>query len=273
MDRYTPAERQHILDRLVEALRADSRIAGVLVVGSGAVGFTDDYSDIDLAVVVGRADDVKPAFDDWGTTSAGLFEVLACAPVPRASNIFLYAMLLKGFLELDISFQCLDDLVARRARWQVAWDRTDRIADLMRASWDARQEPDPSGTFCRYMEGCWHYVNHAGQCVARRQLWRAIGDVDVIRGQVIDLAGMCGGRDTHRAREVDDLPADLLTDLADTLVRRVEPVEILRSLRAAVQLFIRHARALADARQITDPPVPETLLRMLLDLWETQTGI
>lgn len=98
MNRYTPKERQRTLDCLLDALRADNRLAGVLVAGSGAVGFTDDYSDIDLAVVVKQSEDVKLVFDDWGTTIANLFDVLICAPTQRAPNIFLYAMLPEWFL-------------------------------------------------------------------------------------------------------------------------------------------------------------------------------
>lgn len=272
MDRYTPAERQRTLDCLLDALRADDRLAGVLVVGSGAVGFTDAYSDIDLAVVVERAEDVKPAFDDWGVSIAGMFEVLDRVLVQRAPNIFLYAILLGGFLELDISFQCLDDLTARRARWYVAWDRSDRIAEIMRTSWDARPEPDLGAIYRRYVEGAWYYVNHVGLLVARGQLWRAISDLELIRARVIELAGLRCGLDTQDSREADQLPPDLLAALEATLAQRVEAGEILRALRAVMALFIDEARALASVLAGDLPPVPEPLLLTLIDLWAGQVG-
>ena len=62
---YTPEERQQVLDTLLNVLKGDGRIAGVLVVGSGAVGFKDDYSDIDLSVVMTSEEDVESVFHDW----------------------------------------------------------------------------------------------------------------------------------------------------------------------------------------------------------------
>jgi hypothetical protein len=245
---------------------------GVLVVGSGAVGFTDTYSDIDLAVIVERAEEVKPAFDDWGKSIAEMFAVLSCVPVQRAPNIFLYAMLLGGFLELDISFQCLDDLTARRARWRVAWDRSGRIDEIMRVSWDTHPEPDRAGFYHQYMEGTWHYVNHVGLSAARGQLWRAISDLELIRARVIELAGLRGGHETRRFREADDLPPGLLSALETTLVVRVDAAEILRALRSVVMLFIDEARALAATLEGDVPPVPDALLVALVELWEAQVG-
>ena len=274
MKRYTPVERQHTLDRLLDALRSDDRLAGVLIVGSGAVGFPDEYADIDLAVVVERAEDVKPAFDEWGASLANQFDMLACAPVHRGTNFHMYAMLLGGFLELDISFQCLDDLVARRARWRVAWDRmehSDRIANIMQTSWDANPGPDRAGTFRMFMEGTWHFVNHVGLCVVRGNLWRAINDLDLIRGRLIELAGLHRGIDAQFSREADKLPPDVLAALETTLVRHVDPGEILRALRATVMLFIDEAQAVADTLEGENPPVPDTLLVDLVDLWEVTT--
>ena len=179
-------------------------------------------------------------------------------------------MLLSGFLELDISFQCLDELVARRAHWRVAWDRTGRIADVMEASWKANPGLDDTAIFRQYMESTWYYVNQVGLSIARGYLWRATNALAVIRTRVIELAGLRHGYDTRRFREVDNLPPALLTALEKTLVQQVDPTEILRALRMVVELFISEAQALATARGIDAPPVPKAILVALLDVWETQ---
>jgi predicted nucleotidyltransferase len=59
---FTPQERQQVLNRLLAALQTDPRIVGVLIVGSGTAGFQDDYSDIDLSVVVESEGDVLSVF-------------------------------------------------------------------------------------------------------------------------------------------------------------------------------------------------------------------
>ena len=63
---YSPATREATLNHLLTALQNDQRITGLLVVGSGAEGFADVYSDIDLCAVTTSADDVRPAFQEWG---------------------------------------------------------------------------------------------------------------------------------------------------------------------------------------------------------------
>ena len=67
----TPEERRTVLRSIEDALKTDPRIAGVVLVGSGAVGFQDEFSDIDLSVVVRRMQDIEPVFREWGTRSAG----------------------------------------------------------------------------------------------------------------------------------------------------------------------------------------------------------
>ena len=52
MPMYTAESRQQVLDGVVSALKKDKRVTGVLLVGSGVYGFKDEYSDIDMTVVV-----------------------------------------------------------------------------------------------------------------------------------------------------------------------------------------------------------------------------
>ena len=48
---YSTEERENALNLICDALRQDDRVAGCVLVGSGAVGFADEFSDIDLHVV------------------------------------------------------------------------------------------------------------------------------------------------------------------------------------------------------------------------------
>jgi predicted nucleotidyltransferase len=47
--RYSAADRASVQSTLIDTFARDERVEGVLVVGSGAHGFTDEYSDLDLA--------------------------------------------------------------------------------------------------------------------------------------------------------------------------------------------------------------------------------
>src|SRR3712207_2026666 len=58
-------KRAEVLRRLSDALREDRRLAGAVLVGSGANGFQDDESDIDLVAPVAAEYDAATVFRDW----------------------------------------------------------------------------------------------------------------------------------------------------------------------------------------------------------------
>lgn len=73
---FSADERREILDRILLNFEDDDRITGVLVVGSGAVGFDDDYSDIDLCIVIAKEADVFNVLRDWKGRIEDLFPVI-----------------------------------------------------------------------------------------------------------------------------------------------------------------------------------------------------
>ena len=67
--------RQRVLERIVAALGADQRLTGLVLIGSGADGFTDDDSDIDLIAVVSTDDDPVEMVDACGQVLAAHLNV------------------------------------------------------------------------------------------------------------------------------------------------------------------------------------------------------
>ena len=62
-DRATP--RAEILHSLSDALAHDPRVSGVVLAGSGATGFRDDESDIDIVAPVASTYDAAMMFQEW----------------------------------------------------------------------------------------------------------------------------------------------------------------------------------------------------------------
>lgn len=242
--RFTPAQRQAILDHLLTDLEKDDRIVGVLVVGSGATGFEDEYSDIDLAVVTASAAEVEPAACAWEQRVRECWTVRGHFFNVREPNLILHGFLLDNFLEIDIGFQHLGNLIARRERWRIVFDRTGQIADLMRTSWANHPPPDIRGIYQHHLGGVWYYITHVTVGVQRGQLWRAISDLDMLRAYAVDLAGLRLGIETDHFRDVHKLPPEIAEELETTLVTRLEPAEILRAMRATAAFFFREAHAL-----------------------------
>jgi len=241
---FSPEKRQRYLDRILTALQADNRIAGVLIVGSGAVGFDDIYSDIDLCVVVAKETDLPTVFREWKDKIETLLPVIHFFEVNYGPNNYLYGFLLDGFVELDMGFVCLTNLSARRERWKVAFDRSGKIENIMRSSWKKKSQPDIRSIYQSRINSIWHYIIHVVVALKRNQPWRALHYLEVIRNRTIELAGLRRGLETKHFRQVDQMPKQFLAELQQTLVSNMDPVNIMQALKVAMDCFFREARSL-----------------------------
>ncbi len=264
---FTAAQRQETLDRLLAALATDERIAGVIVVGSGSVGFEDAYSDVDLDVVMYAADDVAPVCDAWTERIRAMFEVWGQFSTNYAPDSFLRGFLLADYLEVDIGFVHLGNLQAGKWRWRVAFDRSGQIEAIQQRTWTGRQRTDAHAVYEHAVGGIWHYVLHVAVAARRGQVWRALHDLDAVRLLAFELAGLRYELDVTRGRQADQLPAEFLAALEETLPGSSAPADILRALRAATACFFEQARAVAAMLGDEPPDALAGRLWALLDAW------
>ena len=265
---YSPVTRDAILDRLLTALQSDKRVTGLLVVGSGAEGFEDIYSDIDLCAVTTLAEDVKPASQEWGVKIREMLPMFHYLEIVRASNVYLWVFLLENFLEIDLCFLCLDDLHARRKRWKTVLDRSGRIENIMQASWENRPKPNLEEAYRSRLSSILHYIIHVAIAAQREQPWRAIYELEQIRNQTIELRGLRDELETKRFRHVDQMSEDFLMCLEQTLVLSLSKVDIMRALQAATACFFREARHYDKMLNLKLAEGFETKAKAYLELFE-----
>ncbi len=266
---YSPATREATLNHLLTALQNDQRIAGLLVVGSGAEGFADVYSDIDLCAVTTSADDVRPAFQEWGVKIREMLPVFHSLESARGTNIYLWILLLENFLEIDLCFLCLDDLEARRNRWKTVFDRSGRIEGIMQSSWKNRPKPNLEDTYRYRLGSIWHYISYAAVAVQRDQPWRAIYEIEQIRNQTIELRGLREELETKRFRHVDQMSADFLVELEQTRVLSLRSVDLMKALRATTTCFFREVQHYDKILNLKLAERFETKVKAYLELFET----
>ncbi|MCE5236978.1 nucleotidyltransferase domain-containing protein [bacterium] len=261
---FTPQYRQHVLEVLLAELEQDRRIAAAIVVGSGATGFADEHSDIDLAAVVADGVPVSEAWGDWRRRIRELLPVWACSEVVYGPESTLLVLMLEGYLEVDLGFVSTEEVAARRPRWKVAFDRTGRVDALMRESLREVEPVDPSAFLSRRLDGIWHYVLRAAVALQRGQRWSAIHELDVIRTRAIELACLRSGLDSRHFRAVNELPEETLAALESTLPAGTSPDGLGRALRAAAELFFSQAEVVAGAEAAQAVRLRE-LMRQYLD--------
>ena len=217
MSFYSENDRNNILERVSDWLGNQESVLSAILVGSGAKGFRDRFSDIDLTVVLdGNADvdEFLAKYQQW------LNSEFAIMINHRVWGRPLAVAVLDNLLEIDISAVFLHELHAVRESWKVLFDKNGQAENVMQKTWNERTSADQSeyadSEFNGAAWGFWHYLIYAALAVKRGDLWRACWEIQYVRGMIVDLTGLQSGLETKRYRDVKNFPAATLERLERT---------------------------------------------------------
>ncbi len=168
MTLFTPEEREKTAERVSRLLGGDSRVEGVVIVGSLAHQ-ANRWSDIDLEVVVGDDEELPAVTADW---VEHLYELL---PVVHHFETAFGETLVRGFLlenllELDLAFERAE----RFSLWgpaRVVFDRSGRVANAANAPAQGNPHPVDQASEAGFV---WHDVLHACTAVRRGRPWQGL---------------------------------------------------------------------------------------------------
>ncbi len=128
---YTSSERDRLLQAVAEAMYSSSLFEGLLQLGSGARGYRDIYSDIDLmagcydASSMGKAEkELINLFQDLGV---GWLQHRAWSETALGISAYFY-----NGLSVDLSFLPTKEIPIRSPRWQLLWDKSGRVEQVVR---------------------------------------------------------------------------------------------------------------------------------------------
>lgn len=239
---YTAEEREYILGIIVENAKLDERLDGCILVGSGAIGFSDRFSDIDICMVTNDNANVSEIFDDWRERIESLLPVFSHIPSIRGKDILLHNFFLNNYLEINICFLRNADMEARKDKWKVLFDHTNTLEQKMIESWERNEKKNGAKNYYQdRIRAIWHYIMHAFVAYKRKRYWQAFADIEEIRNQTIKLHGLRKGLETKRNREVDLMDKDFLSMLEETLVHRIEKTAIETAIKKVTDCFFNEA--------------------------------
>jgi hypothetical protein len=249
---FTPEGRRRLRDRLLAAARADERISGAAITGSGAAGIEDAWSDIDLAFGVSNTAQMTDVLRDW--TESMYRDHGALHDFDVVAGTWVYRVfLLEDTLQVDLAFAPELDFGARAPTFRLLFGAA---ADL----------PDAAPPVAANLIGMgWLYALHARSCTERGELWRAEFMISGVRDQVLALACMRHGLPTSQGRGLDRLPATVTRPLEQALVQTLEAGELWRAFAVAMDGLVGETRladpALADRiepalRELAKPRPP-----------------
>jgi predicted nucleotidyltransferase len=230
---FSVDERERVRDRLVAKARSDPRVVSSALVGADARGEVDRWSDIDLTMGVGEGASVEKVVDEWTRDLVDELGAVHLFDLPVGSTLYR-VFLFEGNLQVDVSFTPEADFTAEKP-----------------------PAPPPSA---RHVFGLGvHHAVRARFCVERGRLWQAEYWISGVRDEALTLVCLREGLPAAYGRGFDRLPAAVLGQAEQALVRAPEREELLRALQAAVELLLRHGGNLPAAgvagqlRELADP--------------------
>ena len=226
---FTPQDRERIRAELLDAGRADARLTGGAVTGSGAHGPEDAWSDIDLGFGVGDAARMREVLDDWTARMVERYQALHHFDVMAGAWVYR-VFLLASTLQVDLAFAPAAEFGARAPTFRLVFGR-------------AEQKPHVTPPSAESLIGMgWLYALHARSSLARGKLWQAEYMVSAMRDQVLALACLRHGLPAREGRGMDQLPAEVTRPLEAALVRGIEAAEIARAFRMVTAALLAEAR-------------------------------
>ncbi|MDQ0430311.1 hypothetical protein QOZ98_003149 [Planomicrobium stackebrandtii] len=127
---YTSEERRIFFDNTIVKLESLSLVEGVVQIGSGVVGFSDEFSDIDLMVATPRVEDAVMVKN----TVHQLFEEFNPVYIKEkqfSKEIFLLIIFLENQLEFNVSIVPKELLSVKSPLWKVIVDKTGLVSEKM----------------------------------------------------------------------------------------------------------------------------------------------
>jgi predicted nucleotidyltransferase len=246
---FTPEEREQLRSKLALAAEADSRIIAAAHTGSWAAGTVDSWSDIDLALSLAPNATLDNVVADWTKLMYDRNDVVAYHDL-RYGNPLFRVFLLKNTLQVDVAFWPSTDFRAIGPNFKLIFGNAT----------EPRPIPIPQAKDLIHMG--WLYALHVRASIARARPWEAEFMLRGMRDQVVALACLRHSLRPHQGREIDDLPLELQTTLAKSLVRSLDAAELKRAATATL-------RALCDEINFADAELWKSLQEPLRVLTET----
>ncbi|MCT4784006.1 MULTISPECIES: nucleotidyltransferase domain-containing protein [Exiguobacterium] len=127
---YTTTEREIQLQRVLHELQTLPSVQGAVQIGSGATGYQDEHSDIDLMIAARNESDPKEI------KQALLEYFMHLSPIlikekQFAPDIYLLIVFLNNRLEFNISFAPLEKIPVRSPLWRVVYDCDGQLQQKM----------------------------------------------------------------------------------------------------------------------------------------------
>ena len=191
MDNIFNAEkRQEVFDYILSVTKACNQIVSLVQVGSGAIGYHDERSDLDYVIALDADDSMAEVMEYMRQQISAKYDLLYYA---QDEARHLQVFLLSDLLEIDIGYGGYERAAALKPAFRVLYDKSGVVEAKMIQSreWmDTRIYGDKRKKDVELAcKSVWAHLMHAAVAIHRNHFFRAVGELDYVRKLYIDLLG------------------------------------------------------------------------------------
>lgn len=215
-------------------------------VGSLALGGGDRWSDLDLTFGIAEGVSIEEVLDDFSERVVREFAAARLFDLPFGSSLYR-VFLLPGCLQVDLSVTPAAEFGAHSPKFRLVFGEA--------VEKPYPPDPDPHELFGWAV----HDAVRARFSLERGKLWLAEFHIGELRNYALSLACLRRGLPAKYGRGLDQLPEDALTGFEETLARAMKPAELLRALRAGVEVLLRESSDLGEVVESVEPRLREVI--------------
>lgn len=253
---YSTVERDTQFQHVLNHLQTDTGVQGVVQLGSGAAGYQDRYSEIDL-MVAARPDvdpqSIKQNLTDYFLRLSPIF----VKEKQFGPDIFLLIVLLENRLEFNISIAPLELLPVRSPLWNVVVDRDGQLLQHMEIEHERFVE-SPIRYETSDVPFEFIYASLALEKeLKRNNLIYALKMLETLRELTLTAQTLKEGRKAHQFKAYHTLNRSFIEDYLQTYPTSIDPISIQRAKQSIHTLF---SACLEDHPQFKLEPSMQRLL-------------
>jgi hypothetical protein len=230
---FTDQDRDRVRDRVLEFAASDSRVVAGAAVGSLAQDDGDRWSDLDLTFAVADGCLVLEVLEEWTRRLEQEFGAVQLFDLQSGPTLYR-VLLLPGCLQFDLSFTPASAFGAIGPKFKLLFGEATERAHV--------PPPSPEELFGYAV----HHALRARVCIERGRHWQAEYWISGVRDYALSLACLRRRLPARHGRGVDDLPAGVRDAFASCLATSLEPGELLRALRCAIDGLLGEAEEVQE---------------------------
>ncbi len=228
---FSVQDRQNLLDYIESVSLECDKIVALVQVGSGAIGYNDDWSDLDFVIAL----DAKESKSEvMNYMHQRIDEKHKVAHFSQHDERNLQCYVLSNLLEIDLGYGAYDRAAALKPEFKVLYDKSGIVNEKMDRSreglgdriYEEKHKIDIEQA-CNVV--CIHMM-HAGVAIHRNNFFRAVGEIDYIRKTYIELVGDRFRLESNMNREIDKLPEKEKAEIKKTYMTGESAAELWRTL-------------------------------------------